>query len=608
MINLDYDVYQGIEHLDKVASCSSLCFDTETLQLKPELGKLRLLQLGSTARRCVVIIDLFACDDEDLETLGLFFTNGERFWLAQNAAFDLAWLQVYGWQPRGQVRCSMLASKLLLNGIPKAKHNLAAIAKRTLDIALDKTEQRSDWSGDLSENQLIYAAKDVMVLCEMDGDIHRQIMQEGLGKAYALECKALHALAAMGRTGLPWDREGLMQAGKDYEQEIKNLGREFLLTLDDAMPEDEKLPREEDGSFNTRAKTTGRAAEGTKKFAGFNINSPKQLQHKFTVLLGEPPKDRNGKISCSRPVLKEYAGSHRAIAIYLDWKKAEKRRQMVDSLLEKMDDQGFIKASVWQLGSETGRMTCSDPNLLQIPRDEAFRGAVVAPEGWVFIDADYSQMELRLAAAIAKDEAMTLAFMEGKDLHTATAEALGCDRQVAKSANFGLLFGSGGKGLQNYAAGMGVALTEEEANAVRAKWLNTYHGIRSWHRKLDREARNTEGQELAELRIPLSNMRRKLPPELNKLTIRANSPVQGSGAAILKCALGNLWKHMKDAEDEFKLCAAIHDELLCMAREDVADKWAAILKEVMESAEARWLGDIPAVADVAIGKTWAEAH
>ena len=86
-----------------------------------------------------------------------------------------------------------------------------------------------------------------------------------------------------------------MQAGKDYEQEIKNLGREFLLTLDDAMPEDEKLPREEDGSFNTRAKTTGRAAEGTKKFAGFNINSPKQLQHKFPVLLGEPPKDRNGK-------------------------------------------------------------------------------------------------------------------------------------------------------------------------------------------------------------------------------------------------------------------------------------------------------------------------
>ena len=273
MINLDYDVYQGIEHLDKVASCSSLSFDTETLQLKPEMGKLRLLQLGSAARRCVVLIDLFACDDEDLETLGLFFTNGERFWLAHNAAFDLAWLQTYGWVPRGQVRCSMLASRLLLNGVPKAKHNLLEVARRMLDIALDKEEQRSDWSKDLSDSQLTYAAKDVMVLCEMDGQLHRDIMQAGLGKAYALECKALHALAAMGRTGLPWDKDGLVQVGKDYEKEIANLGREFLLTLDEAMPEEEKLPREEDGSFNTRAKTTGRAAEGTKKYRRASIST-----------------------------------------------------------------------------------------------------------------------------------------------------------------------------------------------------------------------------------------------------------------------------------------------------------------------------------------------
>ena len=608
MINLDYDVYQGIEHLDKVASCSSLSFDTETLQLKPEMGKLRLLQLGSAARRCVVLIDLFACDDEDLETLGLFFTNGERFWLAHNAAFDLAWLQTYGWVPRGQVRCSMLASRLLLNGVPKAKHNLLEVARRMLDIALDKEEQRSDWSKDLSDSQLTYAAKDVMVLCEMDGQLHRDIMQAGLGKAYALECKALHALAAMGRTGLPWDKDGLVQVGKDYEKEIANLGREFLLTLDEAMPEEEKLPREEDGSFNTRAKTTGRAAEGTKKFAGFNINSPKQLQHKFTVLLGKPPTDKNGKVSCSRPVLKEYASDHRAIAIYLDWKKAEKRRQMADSLVEKMDERGFIKASFWQLGSDTGRMTCSEPNLLQIPRDESFRGCVVAPEGWVFLDADYSQMELRLAAAVAKDEAMSQAFIDGKDLHTATAEAIGCDRQIAKSANFGLLYGSGAKGLANYAAGMGVALTEDEANVVRSKWLATYSGIQQWHRSLDRQARKTEGQEMPEVRIPLSQMRRYLPGELNKLTIRANTPIQGAGAAILKCTLGNLWKYLKGAEAEAKLCAAIHDELLMLVREDAADKWKEILRDVMESAEARWLGDIPAVADVNVGRTWAEAH
>ena len=269
---------------------------------------------------------------------------------------------------------------------------------------------------------------------------------------------------------------------------------------------------------------------------------------------------------------------------------------------------GFIKASFWQLGSDTGRMTCSEPNLLQIPRDESFRGCVVAPEGWVFLDADYSQMELRLAAAVAKDEAMSQAFIDGKDLHTATAEAIGCDRQIAKSANFGLLYGSGAKGLANYAAGMGVALTEDEANVVRSKWLATYSGIQQWHRSLDRQARKTEGQEMPEVRIPLSQMRRYLPGELNKLTIRANTPIQGAGAAILKCTLGNLWKYLKGAEAEAKLCAAIHDELLMLVREDAADKWKEILRDVMESAEARWLGDIPAVADVNIGKTWSEAH
>ena len=138
------------------------------------------------------------------------------------------------------------------------------------------------------------------------------------------------------------------------------------------------------------------------------------------------------------------------ISTYLEWKKAEKRRQMVVSLLKHQDPDGFIRASYWQLGAETGRMTCSDPNLQQVPRDEQFRSAVVAPEGWALLDADFSQMELRLAAIVAKDE-NDVHFKEGKDLHTATAEALGCERQIAKSANFGfVLYGSGAKGLSNY--------------------------------------------------------------------------------------------------------------------------------------------------------------
>ena len=518
----DYSVLHGVEHLHKLTTSTSICFDSETLQLKPESGKLRLLQLGSTARKTIVLIDLFHTDEDGFGEIDRFFSGPERFWLAHNAAFDLGWLAVYGWHPKGQVRDSMLASRLLTNGMPQVKHGLAHVAKRILGVEVDKEQQRSDWSGDLSQEQLDYAAKDVELLCEMDHPLHQQIAQEGLGRAYALECRALPALTAMANTGLPWDRSKLLEVEKDYEKDIENLGREFHLELDEALPEGEKLPRDPDGSFNLRPRTTGSVRLGTKQYAGFNIGSPKQLLEKLTLVLGETPVDqKTQKPSASRTALREYAGAHQVISTYLEWKKAEKRRQMVVSLLKHQDADGFIRASYWQLGAETGRMTCSDPNLQQVPRDEQFRSAVVAPEGWALLDADFSQMELRLAAIVAQDENMMLAFKEGKDLHTATAEALGCERQIAKSANFGLLYGSGAKGLSNYAAGMGVRLSEAEAARIRTAWLTEYSGIARWHKKLSALSDRTSG--MPELRIPVTDMRRYLPGDFNRLTTRANS-------------------------------------------------------------------------------------
>ena len=606
---MTYTVYQGVEHLNKVSTSTSICFDCETLQLKPEYGKLRLLQLGATARKVVVLIDLFETDEDGFAAIDRFFMGPERFWLAHNAIFDLGWLRAYGWFPKGQVRDSMLASRLLTNGQPNTKNGLAHVAKRILGVDLDKEQQRSDWGGDLSAAQLEYAAKDVEILCELDGPLHQSIAEEGLGRAYSLECRALPALTAMQNTGLPWDRTKLLEVESDYEKDIENLGREFLLELDEALPEDHKLPRDDDGSFNTRTKTTGSVRLGTKQYAGFNIGSPKQLLEKLTLVLGEEPIDqKTGKPSASRTALREYAGQHHVIATYLEWKKAEKRRQMVASLLKHQDPDGFIRASYWQLGTETGRMSCSDPNLQQVPRDSQFREAVVAPEGWVLIDADFSQMELRLAAVVAKDETMMQAFQAGKDLHTATAEAIGCDRQIAKSANFGLLYGSGAKGLSNYAAGMGVRLSEDEAAKVRTAWLTEYSGIAKWHKTLSKQADNTaRSSVMPELRIPVTQMRRKLFGDMNRLTIRANSPVQGAGAAILKCALGTLWTHLQGREDA-KLCGAVHDELLLLVREDVQDEWKHLVKQSMEAAEAKWLGDVPAVADVNVGRTWMECH
>ena len=602
-------VFQGIEHLSKLNTAQSICFDTETLQLQPERGRLRLLQLGARDRDTIVLIDCFQLDKGDWADLRQFFRSPNRFWLAHNAVFDLGWLQEHDIYPAGWVRCSMLASRLLTNGLSNTKHGLDSVVKRYLKKELSKEQQRSNWGGDLSKEQLDYAANDVAALMELDAILEHRISRDRLGPAFKLECRALPAMAQMWRTGLPWNAENLQQRKVDYEHDIKGLAKDFVLQLDAAMPEEHKLPRDEDGSFNLRAKDEGKVRDGTKKYAGFNINSPKQLVEKITVLLGEPPRDANGKPSASRQALRSYAADHEVIQIYLEWKRCEKRRQMIESIQEKMDAAGFVRASYMQLGAESGRMSCIKPNNQQIPRDKQFRSCVEAPEGWLLVDADFGQMELRLAAAVAKDERMTVAFQAGEDPHTVTAEAIGCDRQTAKSANFGLLYGSGPAGLRNYAGGMGITMTQERAAEIRDEWLGAFQGVAEWQQNNAAEADRTKYDKWAETRIPLSGMRRYLQGDMNRLTVRCNTPIQGAGAAILKCALGNLWPKVKAAgEDTVRIAAAVHDEILLLVREDAAEEWAATLKQVMEEAEAKWLGEIPALAEVSFGKTWQETH
>ena len=222
---------------------------------------------------------------------------------------------------------------------------------------------------------------------------------------------------------------------------------------------------------------------------------------------------------------------------------------------------------------------------------------------------DFGQMELRIAAAVANDKRMITAFQMGEDPHTVTAKEVGCDRQTAKSANFGLLYGSGPSGLRNYAGGMGITMTQKRAAEIRDQWLGTYQGIWKWQQDNAAEADSTKSDKWAETRIPVSGMRRYLQGDMNRLTVRCNTPIQGAGAAILKCALGNLWPKVKAAgEDTVRIAAAVHDEILLLVREDVAEEWAATLKKVMEEAEAKWLGEIPALAEVSVGKTWSEVH
>lgn len=610
----------GLDALSSLDSAEVIAFDTETTGLKPERGGLRLVQM--TADGCpVVVIDMWELSKEDVDTLRSWFAAKQRVWVAHNATFDLGWFQTYGIVLPGKVHCTMLASRLCTNGMLNLRHGLAPVAERYLKLELSKEQQASNWGAQvLSAEQITYAAKDVVVLNQVYPLLIERLEKARLLTAYEIECRALEPIAHMQRTGLPFNRHKLVALQADYETQIRDLGVQFVEQLDQAMPEEEKLPRDEDGSFNLRVKDEGSIRLGTKRYAGFNLNSPAQLVKKFALLLGQAPVDeKTGKPSVSTTALRMYAADHAVIQLYLAWKKAEKRRQMVCALLEHQDSDGFIRAGYMQLGADTGRMSCRTPNLQQVPRDKGFRAAAEAPDGWSFVVCDFGQMELRLAAAISKDRRMTKAFKDNEDLHTITAAAIYGKpvedkaemkqrRQVAKSANFGLLFGSGAKGLRNYAGAMGITMDIEEANEIRTTFRDTYSGITSWQLRNAEEADKTAGDKWAEVRIPVSGMRRYLPGELNRLTTRCNTPVQGAGAAVLKVTLARLWQEMlRVGEDAVRLAAVVHDEVVLLVREGLEDEWCSTLSRVMEESEALWLGEIPSLAEASKGKTWAEA-
>jgi DNA polymerase I len=604
---------QGIEHLHTLFNATTVAFDCETTGLQPVYGGLRLLQLAALDRMPVVI-DCWDLEDHHWQDLEEFFSI-KRYWLAHNAVFDLGWLQEHEIYPEGEVLCTMLASRILTNGLPNLKHGLQHVVKRYLKLEISKEEQKSDWTGDLTHNQLDYAAYDVELLTQLDGPVNQRMAEGNLHKAWFLECKALPTMAQLWRTGMPFQRDELEQLHQDLAADHERLGEAFIDTLDEALPEGKKLPRDPDGTFNLRSKPEGSVRAGTKKQAGFNLNSPKQLLDVFTTLIGAVPVDNTGKPSASRAALREYVGDHRVVAEYLAWKRVEKRRQMVEALLKHLGSTGFIKASYMQLGADTGRMSCIGPNLQQIPRDSRFRACVKAPAGWKLVVADYAQMELRLAAAEAEDPLMIRAFQDGLDLHTVTAmqiygvsedEVTKEMRQISKSANFGLLYGSGARGLRNYAAGMGVQMDLAEAGEIRAKFHAVYTGISRWQRENAAQANRHRSD--AAIRIRNSGLRRILPGDYNSLTVRSNTPIQGAGAAVLKRTLGKLWPLLKaDGEEVVRIAGVVHDEVILLVREEHADIWCHQLAAVMQDAEAEWLGPVPPLAEAKAADSWVDA-
>jgi DNA polymerase-1 len=249
-------------------------------------------------------------------------------------------------------------------------------------------------------------------------------------------------------------------------------------------------------------------------------------------------------------------------------------------------------------------MACSDPNLQNIPRGREYRACFRAQPGWVLVKADYSAIELRLAAVIARDGGMLQAFQDGQDLHRQTAalvlgvpevEVTKEQRQLAKALNFGLLYGMGAQTLiQHTASGYEVTLSLEEAEQHRRRFFASYPGLARWHRGIPREPIDTR---------TLAGRRRL---GVEHFTEKVNSPVQGSGADGLKAALGRLWRHRHEVPVDVRLVATVHDEIVAECRVEDAPEVAAWLTQHMQEAMSEIVASrVPIEVEATIAQDWA---
>jgi DNA polymerase-1 len=249
-------------------------------------------------------------------------------------------------------------------------------------------------------------------------------------------------------------------------------------------------------------------------------------------------------------------------------------------------------------------MACGSPNLQQIPRDPAYRACIRPATGRVLVKADFSQVELRIAAQITGDKALRVAYQEGADVHVRTAAAvLGVapdavtkeQRQIAKVLNFGLVYGMGAARLrENAAQKFGVQLTEHEAADFRARFFRAYPGLKRWHQTRPDSAIDTR---------TLAGRRRLA---VSAFTEKLNSPVQGTGADLLKLTLAYLWED-RQAQPSAVPANVVHDEIVLECDANAAPGVAAWLVAHMERAGRVVLRDVPIVADVEVMVDWSGA-
>lgn len=570
---------QAQAYVADLVTCPVLGVDIETTGLDPYRSRVRLLSVAAADGRCAVF-DLATVPVEALQALS------QVPWIAFNAQFEWRHLTQAGFRMPQVLHDAMLLDRLLSHRL----RPLDAVAFDVLGLKLDKTLQRSDWAGELSRAQLEYAATDALAAVHIGIELLPMVESRQQGRLYRLWHDAAAVLASLSLRGqqIDWDAHSALRTAWAAEQE------QLRVALKSAL-------------------------------VGINLNSSPQLgewlaQHLPSSRIEIWPRTDTGRLKTDAEAL-ALSADLPGVQQLLRYKTVTKllgtygtgyarHRNPVTGRLHPDFSIGFTL---------TGRIAASKPNTQNPPRQAAIRQLFVPSAGRRMIGADFSQIELRVAALLSRDRDMIRAYSRQQDLHRLTAAAIAGiapdavtkeQRQAAKAVNFGNLYGQGAKGLARTAwNSYGATMTEQEARHALRRFDAAYPSLAAWKRQQVRMA--NERRQVCTVRGLIRDFDAQGTGYLAGEAV--NVPVQGSAAEIMLETLTRLPAALRPSGAT--LSHNVHDELVIEADAGCADRAAAALAESMRAGmlavfpEAERLGLAgPDLVEVKQGHNWAEVH
>jgi DNA polymerase I len=538
-----------LELIALLEDAQRVAIDTETYPmddantaLDPRRGKVRLISIAAEGDIGGVV------DADKVDPIALLDALRAKTLIAHNASFLRFLMSCFEYEHSGSVVDTMLSSQLLEGQHPRAgSHSLESVVRRELGIELDKEPQAAGWGGELSSAMLGYAVTDAQVLLLLAEALEEKVRTAGLCRVAEIEHRALPAIAWMQTAGVPFDTVGWKEHLEQVEDNVRRL-KEMLSELAPAHPQ-------------------GRE---------WNWNSPQQVKKVFALAGIELPNTREETLSrYDLPLAK----------LLLEYRKPSKTLSSFGSkLLESVRDNGRMGGNWRQIGTETGRMSCSRRNLQQFPSD--VRRYVRAPEGRVLVWADYSQAEIRILASTSGDPTLVEAFREGRDPYKATAanifgvseeEVTEEQRGAAKVLNFSFIFGATAFGI---AKKLGKSVYE--GNSLRERYFAAHPAVFTFLKATIQKALDTgEARTLTGRLRRLGNIQAMKRKEAEAVVREAmNHPMQGSCADGLKLALALLYERRHECPGAAPIIA-LHDEIVVECDEEDVDAVAAWLEKAM---------------------------